>query len=281
MAEPSRIGAQLKKYILLRRLWRVTQELSTLSAYCVPTLGRENLPKVKYVVFCEPRTGSRLLSDLLNCHPDVECGGGLFDYHLPKWIHPKSYVERRYERSRKHAYGFLLHPRQILMMPIFPSDELLSDLHAAGWRIIHLKRRNTLRRVLSWEKARRDGIWHAMAGQHHQESKLQMSGEILIRKVRLAEIAEQRDELYLDRLPHLDIVYEDDLLDRRTHQTTLDTIFEYLGLPPAPVSSKSVRTSSGSWRDMIANHEELETAVINAGYGRFLVSENASGDQGR
>ena len=275
------IVTRLKKHGMLRRLWRLTQELSTLSAYCVPSVGRGNPPDVKYVVFCEPRTGSRLLSDLLNCHPDVDCDGGLFDYHLPKWIGPKSYIERRHAGSRKRAYGFLLHPRQILMMPLFPADEFLSDLHAEGWRIVHLKRRNTLRRVLSWEKARRGGVWHAGVGERHQDSKLHMSGEVLIRKVKLAELAEQRDDLYLDGLPHLDIVYEDGLLDREAHQTTLDRIFDFLELPSAPVSATSVRTSSDSFREMVASYDELETAFIEAGYGRFLVNENASGDQGR
>jgi len=88
--------------------------------------------------------------------------------------------------------------------------------------------------------------------------------------MKLREIGLLREEALLEQSPHLNLVYEHDLLRPESHQDTLGRVFDYLGLPSVPVRTTLVRTRSSSLRDFVYNYEEVESAVIDMGYGRFL-----------
>jgi hypothetical protein len=80
-----------------------------------------------------------------------------------------------------------------------------------------------------------------------------------------------RDErTIVEALPHLALVYEDDLLDGERHQPTLDRTFAHLGLPSHPVTAPLRRTGAGSLAERIANYEEIVAHIRTTPFATYL-----------
>jgi len=79
-----------------------------------------------------------------------------------------------------------------------------------------------------------------------------------------------KEEEVMDGIPHLNLVYESDLLDRKQHQITCNNVFNYLGLPSAPVETEMKRTSSDKLSDYIGNYEEVAKIIRKTNYVRYL-----------
>lgn len=64
----------------------------------------------KFVIFADYRTGSALLSNLLNCHPEVKCDGEIFGRYLKciiskKVLFPHLYMKGLHLKSSANTYS--------------------------------------------------------------------------------------------------------------------------------------------------------------------------------
>ncbi len=82
------------------------------------------------------------------------------------------------------------------------------------------------------------------------------------------------------KIPHVEVNYEDDLLQENTWQNTANRVFRYMSVRESPVRSNLKRTSNPRPMDLISNFEEVQTAIRKAGYGEYLTitSERPSSD---
>ena len=197
--------------------------------------------QIRFVVLAQSRSGTHLLLDLLNAHPDIYCDKGVFKNHLLKLISYQRYLHNRSCNSGVLCYGFVMHPTRIAKLNDIESDKFLYRLHDEGWKLIYLKRHNILRQAVSWEIAKSTQVWHMTKGERKQ-TKCFVNCEDLIRRMRRRELDLEPDKLYLQGLPFIELVYERDLLHQDQHQTTLNRLFAYLGLPAHRVDSKLKRT---------------------------------------
>jgi hypothetical protein len=85
------------------------------------------------------------------------------------------------------------------------------------------------------------------------------------RAVRLKNEAE-----VLRDLPHVRVIYENDLLTGDHHQRTVDRLFDYLGVPRVQVETKLRRTSSDRLSDMIENYAQVSDVIGRTEYAEFL-----------
>jgi LPS sulfotransferase NodH len=133
-------------------------------------------PYTRFIVLSGPRTGSNLLQQILNSHPDVMCFRELFnlqahiDYEMPAYdgtdaadlalraadapalLGKRIFME---QPASVRAVGFKFHYNHV-----WSYDRILDALAAdTSLRIVHLRRRNILRMLVSLRLAQRTGEW--------------------------------------------------------------------------------------------------------------------------
>jgi hypothetical protein len=95
---------------------------------------------------------------------------------------------------------------------------------------------------------------------------------VLLQKMRRFEYLIGRHAEALREVPHLDIVYEDDLLETSAQQCTIQKISAYLSAPAVPVGSDLLRVTSDHVKDFVVNAEEIDAFVGTTEFARFLAS---------
>jgi hypothetical protein len=142
---------------------------------------------VDFIVLSAMRSGSNNLQDSLNAHPEIECGGEVFN---PRHVQIWSKVYREDQRARQAQivglkaavvvarYGKRWFPEMMLRIarrPLgrdmfgfrlfgdhvecFGLNPLLETLHTQGTKFIHLVRRDTFDQALSLVRAQATGVW--------------------------------------------------------------------------------------------------------------------------
>ncbi len=146
----------------------------------------------------------------------------------------------------------------------------LLDLHQQGWKVIYLKRVNSLRQAVSFLVANTRNEWIGTKKNTLQE-KIHIDCDELLAKMERLENALQKDDEIVAPVPHLPLVYEDHLINSEQHQATLNQVFEYLGIDSAPIYTNMSKTSSSkNLADIIDNYEEVERRVSQSKFAQFL-----------
>jgi hypothetical protein len=214
-----------------------------------------NQPNRKFVIFGVPRSGSTLLVDLLNSHPIVQCDDELL---LHKMRSPEKYIRRRTALSRFEVYGFKLLSDHFDIQEIREPDRFLSDLYADGFMIISLIRQDLFRSALSSLYVNHIGKTHHKAsdGELTHEKMVVKPDEMKEKVERFKRLIDLHEKA-LGSLPRLDLSYEDDLLNEKCHQATVDKISDYLGFPRSVVTTQLVKVTGQDVSDFVSNSAEL------------------------
>jgi LPS sulfotransferase NodH len=145
-----------------------------------------------FIILSTPRSGSNNLQDALHQHPEIDCGGELFNpSHVQIWNRlymqerASGWVERagamaffamtqqckrRFPRAvlriarrprGKPLFGFRLFGGHIFY---FRLDPFLDELCARGTRFVHLVRRDTFDQAVSLVRAQVTGMWKRRPG---------------------------------------------------------------------------------------------------------------------
>ncbi len=228
----------------------------------------------KFVIFAQGRTGSSLLTDLLNNHPNIKCDREILNVaHEGKKLFPAFYVKSKAKTSKEDIYGFKVKIYQLykdgskLHQNVDPK-EFITNLYKSDWKIIYLKRDNIFRQVISSLVAKSKGKYH-----HTNESELtlpktKIKPDILLERIRAREKYLCDEKEVLKTIPHLEISYEKDLL--KDKGKIMDKIFEYLEVHPYPVKTNLIRTSKDDLQDYIVNYKEIKDYISKTTYARFL-----------
>jgi LPS sulfotransferase NodH len=247
----------------------------------------------RFVVLSTQRSGSTWVVDMLNSHPGVLTYSELFmhggegtpnwsaEQDIPYW---QTYardrrggrVARPYwlwhylgqafeERPGVDAIGFKLMYSQLTRI----SRPLMPALWMKRVRIIHLIRRNALDVVLSKEAgAARQGRLHARDGEEVEQVRLNLETDTLLRRMTLHEraIAGARVRFKRVGLPYTEVVYEDLAAD----ESLFASLFEFLGVEPAPVSSSLQKLNPTAHEELIENYGEVRDALADTEFASLL-----------
>ena len=256
----------------LRSLYRHAVEKSKYAAAFIA----KNNPPAKFIIFAQGRTGTNLLRDLLNSHPKIHCDGELLKH---KKIFLKSFLEIRRLFFKTKAYGFKVKIYQLTKkQKIHNPKQIMSDLHRRGWKIIYLKRRNLFCHAVStiaMEHRRKERFLRRSYTRWFKDcpisiGKIHINCTDLIKKMKYRENLLAQEETILHGLPHMQLVYEDNLLKSQDHQNTANRIFGYLNLPFFPVTTQRTKKVPERLSDLIDNFEEIANAVGKTRYAKFL-----------
>lgn len=233
-------------------------------------------PENKFVIYTRGRTGSTVLTDLLNCHPEIYCDVEIFNflYSESKVKFPGLYIRscsKRASSYKKSTYGFKVKIAQLRHEHKYDKfDNILTDLQSNGWKFIHLKRMNFLRHKLSNIVATRTNIFHIKNSSSERPERIKIDCNELIEGIKYSEKVEQEEEESLRNIPHLKLIYENDILDNSKHQETADKVFNYLNLKSCIVKTEMKRIISENLQDSILNFDEVYNSLKDTEYSKFL-----------
>lgn len=235
-------------------------------------------PKNKFVIYTRGRTGSTVLTELLNCHPDIYCDVEIFNYlySLSKVKFPGMYINSCSKKAAmygKPTYGFKVKIAQLRYEHNYYNyDKILADMHSAGWKFIYLKRENYLRHKLSNFVSSKTNIFHLKNGDIKKSEKILVDCNELLKGIEYSEEVEQTEKENLKNIPHLKLSYENDIQDNSKHQLTADKVFSFLGLRSEKVKTDLQRIVPDNLKDTIINYEEVYDFLKDTKYSKFLNS---------
>jgi len=239
---------------------------------------RLDYPDSKFLIYTRGRTGSTVLTDLLNCHPDIFCDVEIFNflYSGSKVKFPEMYIRscsKRASRHGKSVYGFKVKIAQLRYEHEYENyDEILSNLFKDGYKFIYLKRDNYFRHKLSNIISAETKIFHLKNGDKNSVAKVKVDCEQLIEGIEYGEIVNETEAENLRNIDHITITYEDDIIENSSHQETADKIFRYLGLKTVKVKTDLKRIVPEDLKEVILNYDEVYNFFKDTKYIKYLTN---------
>lgn len=247
------------------------------AVYSLYNLRRRSLPGTRFLILAQGRSGSTVLVDLMNSHPDIVSWGEILDRNVVVNVrNPRKWAEGLCTLSRRPACGFKVKIYQIERHQGKDPRALLTEFHENGWKLIYLKRTNLLRHAISDIRSEKTGLFHVVDREGEVASVKGPRGKIRIEWSELLEAIDFRqrclegEETALKGLPHLVVEYESGLLNPDAQPVTMNRVFSYLGLPEYEAGTSFQKVGAKNLGKDIENFEELENHLKQTEFGRFL-----------
>ena len=226
----------------------------------------------RFIILTDQRSGSNHLAGLLDSHRSVRVAGEIFNpdrHHLDpshelvqglvdlRGRNPVAYLEAFFTQplddSTTHL-GFRIfhdHARDRAEKGVWTALRRMRNL-----QVIHLRRGNILRNLLSLKLATRSSEWERLEGTPPvRYEPLRIEFQEAISHIKTRERAFSRGTRFFRRHQRIEILYED--LDR-DEERTLEGLLGFLGIVRQPLASSTLKQNRQSTRELIENHAELE-----------------------
>lgn len=235
---------------------------------------------VQFILLSTPRTGTNLIVEMLNSHPDCLAGYELFsevdieNNHLAWYLDnvtldspalcelrrrdPVRLIEELHALSVARGFkasGFKLMYYQAEDQPAV-RDYLLQN---SAIRVIHVKRHNRLRRLVSMRQAMASGDWRVVAGQRIAPQPVRLSLEEIAWDIAEVKRYEREYGVLDDTQRVLHLYYEEMVQDI---PGTARQLWSFLGLRAwSSVKIETLKTGTATLRQSIANYAELQEQI--------------------
>ena len=233
--------------------------------------------KKKFIIFGQSRSGSTLLKVLLNSHPGIHCEGELFNpddgYVSNPWAlriirrFPETYINYRKLICKNEIYGFTLfqyHLRNI--------EWYLNKFEEKGWLLIYIERKNIFLQVLSDLIALKTGYWHRRKKDLPPDYRVKIEPGKVMQGLQKRMRWHQFEDGLLKKVPHVKVIYEEDLQDNGIWDESLQKDFNFLGVKPCHVESNLLKTDPRPLHEIIENYNELAEMLKNTAFAHLIPS---------
>lgn len=228
--------------------------------------GRDDY--TRFIILSRSRTGSNLLNNFIGNHPAVRVKGELFGWLKGEPFEKKASVIFSKQPNYIKAAGckvFYYHPHD------GNTDELFSFLHnVPNLKIIHLKRRNTLRTVLSWLIAQENGKYIKTAKdtqESPEDRKIHVEKDDLVARIKETQEWEKWGDRFFEDFDVLSVFYED-LINDADGQYNLVT--DFLSIARYNPRTYLKRQNPEPVEDLIMNLNEIKLALEDIQLGHLL-----------
>ena len=226
-------------------------------------------PKSRFVIVTAGRSGSELLTDLLNSHPAIVCDAEI--------LHERQAMPERFVAGRAakaglggaQAYGFKIHCGHFGYQFIREHPGYLSQMSKSGAHLIWLRREDLLAQAISSTVANHTR-WHWREDDHASFEAPEVDPVEVLMMTYLFEESDAFLGRLVAGLPHLTLVYERDLLDGTRQQATVHRICAHLGVEEAPTRSDHVRYTPSALPDTVKNWDAVAELIGSTRFGRFV-----------
>lgn len=250
--------------------------------FAASLLRTQNPDVRKFLILSRARSGSTLLTQLLNAHPDITCDREVL---VRRVLGPRGYLNRLAQKATTRAYGAKLLSYQMIQVQRFRDPVgFLEGLARDGFRFIHIER-DTFAQSLSLYMAQSSGIYHQGDGSgsgrkfrehgektHKPRAAVEINVEDFIRRLDWSRMLLDYERHCLKNLPHLKVSYQADLVDEAGHQAVANRAYDWIGMPPSPdpVAGGMKKILPSDPRQVIANYAALTQGVHKAGLAHML-----------
>ena len=221
----------------------------------------------KFIVLTRNRTGSNMLISMLNSHPSIyaryESFRTLNGISVDKVM---NMIYSKYPRFVK-AVGckiFYHHPVDDKSGALW--DKLTQ---MEGLNVIHLKRKNILRTILSHEIAKVTDTWVRKEGGeiNNKKKRVQMYEDKLHKEFKKTREWEAYSELIFKHKPMVEVYYED-LVSKQ--QTEFRKITDMLNLNFFTPKKKFRKQNPEKLSDLIINYESIKKSFAETEWSQFF-----------
>lgn len=242
----------------------------------------------RFIILGRGRTGSNFLRGLLNSHSQIVTFGELFRFYdsigweFPLYDRywqdpglialmqndPIGFLEKKVFRKFPKEVGavgfklFYYHAQEDSRRGVW---DYLRDRR--DMRIIHLKRNNTLRMILSEKRAFMTDNWTNTTGAEEEKSAVALDYEECLRRFRHEQEIAGEFERFFQRHPKVTVIYEHLASDYRE---PMRSIQEFLSVGYETVKPSTYKQSNRPLAESIPNYFELKEKFRNTPWEVFF-----------
>ncbi len=234
---------------------------------------------MKFVIVSTPRTGTNLVIEMLNSHPDCFSGYEIFsdthvaNRHVPWYLpdvtddaalcdlratDPLAFLRHLEERTFAEGFqavGFKLMYWEGSRFPTV-RDYVAADRLI---RIIHVKRRNLLRRYLSYRLAEETGQWWTAADAEVRRTKIVLTLPEILADIAMVRTQQREYDQLLVNHRVLELYYEDIVQDFAGAAQALWRFLELRAWETFEIGSR--KTGEKSLEQSIENYAALKGEI--------------------
>lgn len=220
----------------------------------------------RFIILARSRVGSNLLTSYLNFHPSISAEGEIFQR-----LNEKNYSEILLKVFSKQplyirARGFKIfyyHPNDDDTQEIWRLLGNIKDLH-----VIHLKRRNILRTLISQKLAENQDTWVKTATDNVNSHKsVEFGKEGLERAFKQTRLWESNGEARFQHHPFLTVYYED-LVNELA--STMKKVYSFLSLRYVQPKTFLKKQNPEALRELLQNYDRLKQAFYGTEWQEFF-----------
>lgn len=246
----------------------------------------------RFLVVGAARTGTNLVTQSLNAHPEVACFREIFHcdpqtiefgqlgYYHKQNAHSMIDLKQNDPLRLVEQEVFRLFGKQIKavgykLLYNHACEGRMSDIRTAikedhSLRVIHLKRRDALAKILSAKLAIEQKKWYVT----HKEISLFKQ-----KPIRLSvDFCRERFEFIEDKtMEHDELFAQHDVLEIEYETLssefvkTMNQVQEFLGITQKPLSQHTKKMTAQSPQELIINYDELKSAFAATKWSMYFV----------
>ncbi len=220
-------------------------------------------PHSKFIIFGQGRSGSTLLKQLLNSHPEINCEGELLNLDdgyinnslILKLVHRLPFLFFNYRKwiSKSSIYGFTL-----LFYQYYPQKYILNKLVEQGWKVILLTRQDSFSQSLSHLVAKQTSVWHRYSDDDEKPAKVTIDPKEFKQWISALKKNKAIISALFKNLDHIEVVYENDLKQKSLWPESINRVFDYLGTYNTPFKANLKKTYSRPYSEIVENYDSLK-----------------------
>lgn len=242
----------------------------------------------RFIILTTARSGSNFLRGLLNSHSQVMAFGELFrEMDSIGWDMPAydQFMQSRHLRrqARNDPVGFLekavfkSFPKRIKAVGFklfyYHAQE---ESRSHVWKflrdqkdllILHLKRNNTLKVMLSLKKAFKTNSWTNTLGTEEEKTHISLDYEECLESFEWAQNVKKRYDEYFREHPKIDVVYEELVRDMPGELTRIQ---QFLGIDRQTCTPATSKQANQPLSEAISNYFELKAKFRGSQWEQFF-----------
>ena len=226
------------------------------------------------------RSGSTVVGDLMNQHPNVHWDGEIYQHALStgvaSTIDPLVHFHRRMARAGPHLWCGEVKLQHLVQLGLQP-EKFLQETDELGASIVILERRNYLRKIISSAVVRQTSRFHLPAGQRLRLAPIEVDVNRFIHQGVARPLVEhlhaiQQDYETLRQLTAgrkvLFLTYEEHV--EKDPTVAYREICRFAGLPGHEVKVRLAKVNTYALERLIANYEQLREHLCGTSFAWML-----------
>lgn len=225
-------------------------------------------PEKTFLIFGRGRSGSTLLTRLLDSHDQITCYGEILRYRAAA---PATQLRLALSSADTRVAGCKMLSYQMRTIHRMPeSTGFLRDLADRGVEIIYLKRQNLLRHAVSNLYARKRRAYHSSDAGAAKAVRVTIQPEEIEAWMDGSAALDDYETAVLEGVPHTALTYEADLSQEEDQLRTYRRLLDRFGLPYVEPSIALRKVTPSDLSEIVENHETLVPALRRGPYAHFL-----------